>query len=573
MSGATAPQPTAIGLRFTERMSGSVTPVDSASDQPLEFVVTISADDLNRFLASADHLAGLTGTVSSPIFGDAVPVTGGTFQLFVDDPTGVNTRHLNYTLSFSGRDGRLYTLVGQKTVRDDHGPTEIWTATTTLAVKLYQNSSASGNPLATGTMHLSPTDFFRELGTFEVLRAPDEETRLRCLARFGKFFAGKLYDTYGGLFLHDRLFDPDAPPRQKRPLACGAPVTHWVTTSDGLKLRLNRYGKGRKGPVLLVHGLGVSSLIFSIDTIDVNLLEYLYQADYDVWLLDCRASIELPYAVLPYTADDIATQDFPAAVDYVRRATGAQTLQCVVHCFGANTFCMAMLAGLQGVRSAVISQTATHLRVPYMTHVKALFHAPDVLEMFGVEEMDAYVDTHASWEERLFDHLLRFYPVHDGPRDTNPVSRRISFIYGQLYELDNLNQLTYDNLHELFGVAGIKSLQQLALMIRAAKIVQADGADAYLKEADGYPTLKRLAIPIRIIHGEKNRCWLPESTEITYELLRKHNDPGLYSRDVITGYGHIDCIFGARAAADVYPHIVDHLDKTALNDPSASMSQ
>jgi cholesterol oxidase len=37
-------------------------------------------------------------------------------------------------------------------------------------------------------------------------------------------------------------------------------------------------------------------LIFSIDTIDTSLLEYLYAGGCDVWLLDYRASIELPHA-------------------------------------------------------------------------------------------------------------------------------------------------------------------------------------------------------------------------------------------------------------------------------------
>ena len=79
-------------------------------------------------------------------------------------------------------------------------------------------------------------------------------------------------------------------------------------------LRLTRYQGGAKGPVMLVHGLGVSSLAFSTDLIDTNLTEYLYAHGYDVWLLDFRSSIELPYAETQYTADDIAIYDYPAAV-------------------------------------------------------------------------------------------------------------------------------------------------------------------------------------------------------------------------------------------------------------------
>ena len=35
-----------------------------------------------------------------------------------------------------------------------------------------------------------------------------------------------------------------------------------------------------------------------------------------------------------------------------------------------------------------------------------------------------------------------------------------------------------------------------------------------------------------------------------------------YRRHEIPGYGHIDCIFGKNAATDVFPLIVDHLERT-----------
>jgi cholesterol oxidase len=138
-----------------------------------------------------------------------------------------------------------------------------------------------------------------------------------------------------------------------------------------------------------------------------------------------------------------------------------------------------------------------------------------------------------------------------------------TLLYGQLYEIDQLNERTYDNLHELFGVAGIGSLEHLATMIGHGHIVDFDGTDVYLREDEGMPTLNRLAIPIAIAHGELNKCWLPPSTEITVELLARANGPGLYERKVMTGYGHIDCIFGKNAARDVYPFFIAHLDKTA----------
>ena len=59
-----------------------------------------------------------------------------------------------------------------------------------------------------------------------------------------------------------------------------------------------------------------------------------------------------------------------------------------------------------------------------------------------------------------------------------------------------------------------------------------------------------------------HETFLPQSTEITYDLLREKNGKSLYKRFVIPHYGHIDCIYGKNAARDVYPHILNHLEET-----------
>ena len=46
------------------------------------------------------------------------------------------------------------------------------------------------------------------------------------------------------------------------------------------EIALTRYNGGSKGPVVLFHGVGVSSGMFSLDTINTNLVEYLVQHRY-----------------------------------------------------------------------------------------------------------------------------------------------------------------------------------------------------------------------------------------------------------------------------------------------------
>jgi cholesterol oxidase len=334
----------------------------------------------------------------------------------------------------------------------------------------------------------------------------------------------------------------------------GAPEVHFFNTKDGIQLRLTRYRGGSKGPVIMSHGLGVSSSIFSIDTIETNLLEFIYANEFDVWLLDFRASIDLPASKTQFSADDVANFDYPAAVEKVREVTGAATVQMVVHCFGSVTFCMAMLAGLEGVRSAVCSQIATHIKSLTMVNLKTGLHLPRFLDALGIKSLTAYVDAHADWESKLFDEALKLYPVEMTQHCHSPVCHRITFMYALLYQHEQLNELTHSCLQEMFGIANMRTFEQLALMGRKGHLVSFDGADIYM------PHLSRLAIPITFIHGERNECFLHESTEIAYELLRKVNGPDLYTHTAIPGYGHIDCILGKDASRDVYPFILKHLE-------------
>ncbi len=197
-----------------------------------------------------------------------------------------------------------------------------------------------------GILRITPTDFLRQLTTMRVSDAKvcaSNSRPRRVSAVSSPATAGRLR---GHLLSRDlrRRCEHAA---QERQLRVGAPEIYPVITDDGVTLRLTRYRGGEKGPLLVAHGLGVSSSIFTIDTIETNLLEYVFARGYDVWLLDYRASIELRSSRSQFSGDDVATRDFPAAV---QRGTGEdrrRSVQVIAHCFGATTFTCALLAGLQ----------------------------------------------------------------------------------------------------------------------------------------------------------------------------------------------------------------------------------
>ncbi|HUM70089.1 MAG TPA: GMC oxidoreductase, partial [Chloroflexota bacterium] len=539
----TTPQPTVLGVQFTETMKGyfSVTAASDfqagwdrgrADDSPFQFIVTILIEDMERFIRSPEYSSGVTGTVTAPALSlQPLTITEGCFNLAVADPRDpARLRRMIYQMKLTSVEGRTFYFDGFKLIRDDAG-LDLWPDTTTLYITVYEGEDENRAVVGKGILRITADDFARQISTFKILNARSKRERLEATARFGRHFGGVLYDIYSGIFARSTYFDPDAPPRQKRPLRTTAPDVHFFHTNDGLRLRLTRYNGGSKGPVMLVHGLGVSSLAFAIDTIDTNLTEYLYEQGYDVWLLDYRSSIELPYADTPYTADDIAHNDWPAAVNTVRALTGVESIDVVVHCYGAITFMMAMLSGMTGVRSAICSQIGAHINVIPANKLRSGLHLDKFLEAIQVKALSMYTDTKTNGLNKLADRALRFYPVTDQEEQcNNPVCYRITFLYAPLYEHDQLNNATHAVMHELFGMASISNFRHLATLTRTGQLVSAAGKDSYM------PHVERLAVPITFIHGAENKTWLPESTNRTVEWLAAHNGRDLYTRHLIPNY-------------------------------------
>ena len=107
----------------------------------------------------------------------------------------------------------------------------------------------------------------------------------------------------------------------------------------------------------------------------------------------------------------------------------------------------------------------------------------------------------------------------------------------------------------MFGTANLTTLNHITTVLNKGHMVTAEGEEAYM------PHLDRLALPIAFIHGQNNRLFTPEGSELTYKALCEVNGPELYVRHVIKDYAHMDCFIGKNAARDVYPIVTAELDK------------
>jgi cholesterol oxidase len=213
---------------------------------------------------------------------------------------------------------------------------------------------------------------------------------------------------------------------------------------------------------------------------------------------------------------------------------------------------MSLVNGLDGVRSAVCLQGGLHLATQTVARLKAGLHLPGVLKALGKKSLTAHDGGNGGWQARLFDASLRLLPLELAESCTSTVCRRITFMYGTLFDHDQLNRTTHDALHEMFGVVSLTAFDHLAQMVRAGHAVGVDG-ETYLRNLD------RLAIPMTFLHGGDNRCFLPEGTARTFEALSAANGAALYRRTVIPAYGDIDPVIGKNAVRDVFPLVLEHL--------------
>ena len=202
-------EPLRPGILFTEAMEGyiSTTVTDDyerashqgeRDDSPFEFILTIISDDLNRMLEDENHRARMVGNVVAPAL-SATPltVTEGEFNLFVSDPDRENARRMRYRMKLTSEEGRAYYFDGSKEIHDDPG-FDVWKDTTTLFITVHDGDGLDSPVVGKGILKIEIDDFRRQMTTLQVTNADGLRQSLQAKARFGRFFAGVLWETYKG---------------------------------------------------------------------------------------------------------------------------------------------------------------------------------------------------------------------------------------------------------------------------------------------------------------------------------------------------------------------------------------
>ncbi|KAG0223842.1 hypothetical protein B0O80DRAFT_502209 [Mortierella sp. GBAus27b] len=596
------------GVSFTELLRGHFSTVvltedfDSAENQArasgstMNVTLSLSTGPVDEFLKRTDHKARVVGTVSCRALSEEpMMIETGVFTIFTgndDDPA--DECAILYKMILLSATGERFRFEGRKPIIAG-AILEGWIKPSRILVSVFKlDENGSEAVVGRGKLGEHDDDFFSQISSVRG-DSTSIAANIKAITELGVSAVGAKVKTYLP-FLKELQYPEDTPNRKTFPRQRPTAEIFEVVASDGFKTRLTRY-RGKKGPVLMLHGAAVSSDIFATTLIPHNMCDYLLANDYDVWLSDWRMSLYVPdsHRQSPIYGGAL---DHAAAIKIILKETGCKNIQVVAHCVGSVTLWAGMLNGdVEGVGSLVSSQVSTR---PIITTANKIKQAMQLVPLFEnvlrQEEFDCVThspntsDTEDSGTpaspsktsnnpadprplrkstllDRAIDNVLRFMPMPQQEYCNNAVCHRSSFCFGLLWEHDKLNKNLHDNLDEIMGSINIESLRGLVMnWTKKQTLTNLEDKDVVTEE-----NLKRAFenVPVLLIHGAKNQVFIPEGTVKSIEQLRNllpmtnmaYDYKSMYRRELIPGYGHLDCILGDKAYKDVYPFILEHLER------------
>jgi lysosomal acid lipase/cholesteryl ester hydrolase len=345
-------------------------------------------------------------------------------------------------------------------------------------------------------------------------------------------------------------------------------TTHRFSTDDGLDLSMLRFCREASDDVVLVvHGLTTSSDMFIMPE-HHNLVRYLLDNGFsDVWTLDFRMSNRHPYnrELRPFSMDDVALYDFPAALRTMRQKIGVRRVHVVTHCLGSVSFLMSLFGGaVRDVTSVIANSVGLTPRVPTWSRMKLAFAPPLMESVLRLPCMDPRWHAGPRFSRgRLFSRAVDLFHRECDDSACHMLSLMWGTGWPALFSHDLLHEITHARSGDLYGGTGLHYHRHVRAMVRAGRAVRLDPSDSrhdalprdYLEGAG------RITTPVLLTTGDQNRVFA-DSNIVCYERLQAAA-PGRHELEVFPGYGHQDVFMGRDVAHDVFPRMLDFMKRQA----------
>lgn len=371
---------------------------------------------------------------------------------------------------------------------------------------------------------------------------------------------------------------------------------------DKVHIRLTRYARpdSDKPPLLMLHGYSLSGTCFAHHAIKPNMASYFWNRKRDVWVLDLRTSCGLDSAEFPWTFEEVALNDIPAAVERICKETGHKTIDVLAHCMGVVMFSMAVLSAKKQYKEIVRSPendsttkfNTARKRLPKRINKLAMsqvgplvrFSPENTFRAFVWGYLEQYLDfseykyrldSEPTLGDELLDRVLSTLPYPDEDlRIENPAwppcsdtafvgtRHRVDALFGRDMSLKNIPAKTLQFIDDIFGPLSIKTITQGIHFARLQCIASRQGRNVFVTRENFEQCWN---FPAFSIHGEENGL-------ADVATLQRMQDQMLqfgrqYSYKMIKNYGHVDCLIGEYADKDVFLHIEKFFNESA---PQAS---
>ncbi len=341
-------------------------------------------------------------------------------------------------------------------------------------------------------------------------------------------------------------------------------------TEDKLGLSFVRFHRDTPTPtgdvVVIIHGLTTSTDMFIMPE-HYNLVQYLLDKGFDeVWCLDFRMSNRHSYnlQVNRYNLDDIAMYDYPAAIARIRKELGDRRIHVICHCLGAVSFTMSVFGkAVEGITSVIANSVALTPRVPGWSKLK-LSVSP-----FLVEYVLGFPYMNPRWSEdpgfsrgKIFSKMVSL--VH---RECDvPACHMLSVMWGTgfpaLYSHENLDDVTHRRGGDLYGGTSMHYYRHVRKMLNSGNeaVKMEPENPKYSSLPDNYfAYAKDIKTPFLFMTGINNHVFT-DSNIVCHRKLEEIV-PGRHELHIFEKYGHQDVFMGKNVAVDIFPRLVEFLNK------------
>jgi pimeloyl-ACP methyl ester carboxylesterase len=331
----------------------------------------------------------------------------------------------------------------------------------------------------------------------------------------------------------------------------------FAITDDGWKLGVKHYRPAApdpgKNPVVLAHGLGLNGTFWTIT--DDHLPSQLVERGYDVFVVDMRGSgasrrldhrgklnsairhtTLLELGNRRWNVDDEAFHDVPAILTYVQQQTGKAEVNWVGHSLGG----MLMFPYLELTPPPQRIGTLIAMGAPAW-----LVSAPETKMLNANRNLRKLLGVVST--SRIARPMMVGRP---------PGLDKIDRLY---YSAENVDRRTVDRFYGYtLEDPGPGALKQLDYYLEHGELVSADRRVSYARMLD------RVRTPVLFVTGEGDVLAPMASNVKTFEdvgspdkTFMRFGKGGGHHHD----YGHCDLVWSRYAPVDIFPAMIDWLDR------------